>query len=128
MIINKCSDCGGDPEIYVGNRDCRHVFIAECVGCKMSKWSEIKGHEIKLWNEENPILMDNKKYSKEIRRGVFVDVYDVLKAFGVTCPAVQHAIKKQLAPGKRGHKSAPQDLLEAIESLERAIELLDIDD
>ena len=36
------------------------------------------------------------KYDKEINLGVVVDVYDVLEAFGVTCPARAHAIKKLL--------------------------------
>jgi hypothetical protein len=52
-----------------------------------------------------------------------VDVYDVIKAFEVTNPATQHAIKKLLASGQRGYKDKQQDLNEAIASLKRAIEL-----
>ena len=55
---------------------------------------------------------------------VTVDVYDVLRAWDVTCPAIQHAIKKLLQPGQRGSKSAAQDLREAIGSIERSIQLL----
>lgn len=54
---------------------------------------------------------------------IVVDVYDVLTAFAVTCPAIQHAIKKLLCPGQRGSKSAAQDLREAVVSIERAIQL-----
>lgn len=54
---------------------------------------------------------------------VSVDVYDVLKAFNVTNPATQHAIKKLLMPGERGHKGKVQDLTEARQSIDRAIEL-----
>lgn len=53
-----------------------------------------------------------------------VDVYDVLKAFDVRCPATQHAIKKLLMPGGRGAKTARQDLEEAIQSIMRAVDLL----
>jgi hypothetical protein len=56
---------------------------------------------------------------------VTVDVYDVLQAFGVDCPALQHAIKKLLCPGLRGAKSAKQDIEEAANSCRRAIELLE---
>lgn len=63
-----------------------------------------------------------KKYSTMLK-GVSVDVYDVLKAFDVQCPATQHAIKKLLKTGKRGHKDAQQDLSEAIESINRAKQL-----
>jgi len=63
------------------------------------------------------------KYHREIKKGVSVDVYDVLSAFEVVNPAMQHALKKMLAPGKRGAKDAIQDMQEAIQSIERAIEL-----
>lgn len=55
--------------------------------------------------------------------GDWCDVYDVLWAFGIVNPGDQHAIKKMLMPGKRGHKDAIQDRREAIQSLQRAIEL-----
>jgi hypothetical protein len=58
---------------------------------------------------------------------VTIDVYDVLRAFGVTCPALQHAIKKLLCAGLRGAKSAEQDISEAANSCQRAIELLRVD-
>jgi hypothetical protein len=63
------------------------------------------------------------KYHREVKPGVWIDVYDVLMAFGVTNPADQHAIKKMLMPGKGGHKGGIQDRREAIQSLHRAIEL-----
>lgn len=62
------------------------------------------------------------KYDREVK-GVTVDVYDVLKAFGVTCPALQHAAKKVLCAGLRGHKDTSKDIREAIEALERAGQL-----
>lgn len=62
------------------------------------------------------------KYHKRIRTET-VDVYDVLTAYGVTCPAVAHAVKKLLMPGQRGAKDRLQDLNEAKQSIERAIEL-----
>ena len=52
-----------------------------------------------------------------------VDVYNVLEAFSVTCPACQHAIKKLLCAGLRGKGSRLQDLTEAAASITRAIEL-----
>lgn len=52
-----------------------------------------------------------------------IDIYDVLKAWNVTNPATQHAIKKLLQPGERGHKDKLTDLREAGKSIDRAIEL-----
>ena len=62
------------------------------------------------------------KYTKEIH-GVSVDVYDVLMAWGVTNPALQHLIKKALQCGQRGHKDNQQDLQDIIDSAIRAKEL-----
>jgi hypothetical protein len=56
-------------------------------------------------------------------KGVTIDVYDVLKAFNVVNPATQHAIKKLLKGGERGFNDVNKDYQEAIESIERAIEL-----
>jgi hypothetical protein len=62
------------------------------------------------------------KYHVECK-GITIDVYDVLKAFNVVNPATQHAIKKLLKGGERGFKDVNKDYQEAIESIERAIEL-----
>ena len=76
------------------------------------------------------------KYHRTIRQtllgethghAIKVDVYDVLQAFGVTCPALQHAVKKLLCAGLRGQKTAEQDISEAANSCRRAIELLEFD-
>ena len=66
--------------------------------------------------------MKSSKYHRTIK-GVQLDVYDVLKAWNVSNPATQHAIKKLLQPGQRGHKDTLQDLNEAQQSIARAIEL-----
>lgn len=63
------------------------------------------------------------KYHREIKPGVFVDVYDVLHAFNVTNPALQHLVKKALAAGQRGHKDRATDLDEIVQSAIRAREL-----
>lgn len=63
------------------------------------------------------------KYHREIKPGVWVDVYDVLNAWDVRNSALQHLIKKALAPGQRGHKTREQDLKDILVSAKRAIEL-----
>lgn len=63
------------------------------------------------------------KYHRTIKQGVQVDVYDVLDAFNVTCPALQHLVKKALACGQRGHKDTLDDLLDINSSAKRALQL-----
>lgn len=69
----------------------------------------------------------SNKYLREIKPGVWVDVYDVLQAFNVTCPAMAHGVKKGLAPGQRGVKDSIQDKKEAIASINRSIEMEQIE-
>ena len=52
-----------------------------------------------------------------------VDVYAVLDAFDVTCPARQHAIKKLLCSGIRNKGTVLQDLTEARDAVSRAIQM-----
>ena len=59
----------------------------------------------------------------DIDNSVQADVYEVLEAFSVVCPARQHAAKKVLCAGIRGKGDATQDLIEARDALNRAIEL-----
>lgn len=67
----------------------------------------------------------NDPYRKTIprREDGTSDIYDVIFAYKVSNPAVEHAIKKLLCPGVRGAKGVLQDLDEARKSIVRAIEL-----
>jgi hypothetical protein len=71
-----------------------------------------------------------KKYLRTIRsaidhtRSIEVDVYNVIEAFGVTCPARAHAVKKLLCAGSRGKGSEEKDLSETIDALSRSLQLL----
>jgi hypothetical protein len=93
----------------------------------------LKGKAVRLKNNVNET---GSKYLKNIilKHGVNgykgitygqVDVYAVLEAFGVTCPAVAHAIKKLLCPGARGTKTKRQDIKESKDAIIRAFEMED---
>lgn len=75
----------------------------------------------------HPKSFTPNKYTRDMPtldgRTVPVDVYCVLAAFPTGSAAVDHAVKKQLAPGQRGVKTRLQDLKEARASLDRAIQL-----
>lgn len=63
------------------------------------------------------------KYDREIVPGVFIDVYQVLRAWEVTDPCLQHLLKKALACGTRGHKDLKEDLEDILASAKRAVEM-----
>lgn len=58
-------------------------------------------------------------YSRDVSHLDSVDIYRVIELFGVQHAALQHALKKVMAAGQRGAKSAAQDVQEAIDSLTR---------
>ncbi len=102
---------------YIGSRGwCEHWYHEEYP----SYPTYIFDPQGKLLQEDNSKVLT--KYQRKLKSEI-VDVYDILKAFDVTCPAMQHAIKKMLCTGIRGHKDFLTDSNEAIESIKRAQEL-----
>lgn len=85
--------------------------------------SEMDAEVSEAYYKKRAAYLAKKNKYVRICKGLPVDVYDVLQAFTVTNPATQHAIKKLLCAGLRGHKDKMQDLTEALKSIERAIEL-----
>ena len=67
-------------------------------------------------NNSNPYIVDISKYNK-------LDIYRILKLYEVSDPCLQHAIKKLLCAGKRGSKNFLQDCNEAMQSLQRFLEM-----
>lgn len=63
-------------------------------------------------------------YKKDVSRLEMIDVYRVLSLFEVTDPCIQHAVKKLLCAGKRCGKSKEQDIREAVDSLNRALQMI----
>jgi hypothetical protein len=112
-----------------------HRFnLSEYLGTEDPRRPTIEIHEMRPEPEQpEPVHKYHRQITHTLERGaiiqtadrvtITVDVYDVLKAFDVRCPAIQHAVKKLLCAGIRGHKNRRQDLAEARESIGRAIEL-----
>ena len=67
-------------------------------------------------------------YFKNVEHLKTVDVYRVLDLFEVTDQALGHAIKKLLVAGGRGAKDWRKDVQEAIDTLQRRLEMADEDE
>lgn len=79
--------------------------------------------------EGSVIKKRHPHYYKSVEHLRFVDVYRVLKLFNVTDPSLQHAIKKLLVAGERGAgKDIERDLREAIDSINRSLQMIAEDD
>lgn len=94
------------------------------------------GNIIRIQEEQIPPLLiqtvreyEGKKYLRTIKPAVLgagapieVDVYCVLKAFGVTSGPVGHAIKKLLCAGSRGKGDYLADLRGVLAAVNREID------
>lgn len=70
----------------------------------------------------------NNHYYKDVTKYKQLDVYRILKLFNVTDQNIGHAVKKLLAPGCRsGGKSFEQDIIDARDSLNRLLEMIEED-
>lgn len=133
-------DDGNDPRLALTYSRGRYGMVADPDGewVKVSKYDYQKLHKMdnlqsrvndaNLGDALKEIFREDaiaEKYDKYNRpcKGVTIDVYDVLVAFNVTNPALQHLIKKALAVGQRGHKDKNEDLNDILASAKRAIEL-----
>ncbi len=106
-------DKEGNPEVFVKetfiDKGCIQEIKAPRPNKYMRKIKTFESHDI----NGSPIEID-----------VWVDVYDVIKAFNVTSGPMQHALKKVLCAGERGHKDLLEDLNDIIASVEREIEMV----
>lgn len=64
-------------------------------------------------------------YFKDVSDYKEIDVYALCKIFEIDDPSgcTQHAIKKLLVTGKRGHKDRLRDLQDVVDTVKRLIEL-----
>jgi hypothetical protein len=94
-------------------------------------WEEFckQNNITKAYKDKIPQSTSGNKYHRQIRLlkayspdTPTIDVYSVLTAFAVVSPGLQHAVKKLLCAGLRGKGSALQDLKEARDALDRAID------
>lgn len=58
-------------------------------------------------------------YFKFVGNLEYIDVYRVIQLFNVTDPCLQHALKKLLVAGGRGHKDISRDVQDVIDSCVR---------
>ena len=103
------------PKPMDNSKAAEDIFPGKCTDIK---FQESDG----LDKSFNP---SGSKYLRRIQGAVsnYIDVYGVLATFNVICPARQHAIKKLLCSGLREKGSTIQDLTEARDAIDRAIQL-----
>lgn len=67
-------------------------------------------------------------YFRDVSHLEGLDIYRILALYEVTDPAIQHAVKKLLCAGSRGVKDRERDYREAVDSINRALEMIEEDE
>lgn len=85
--------------------------------------------EIELHKEKTDLkkLRKHNHYFKDVSELTEIDIYKILMLYQVTDPCLQHTIKKCLLAGRRGGKTFKQDVIEALDTLKRRVEIMDQD-
>lgn len=73
-------------------------------------------------------MNEYQHYFKDVSHLNKIDVYRVIDLFDVQGEPVRHAVKKLLCAGDRGHKDRRTDIQQAIDSLNRQLEMMDEDE
>ena len=92
------------------------------------------GIEFMVKTTDKPVIADSRytpanakkypHYFMPVGNATHIDLYDICDWLGASS-VIGHAIKKLACAGKRGAKNEKQDLLEAIDCINRRIEVLD---
>ena len=102
------------------NQDLSHEFLDELMEECNKNADAMIGFDV-----PNANVIGRNKYMREIQPGIWVDVYDVIEAWGVTDGGFQHALKKILACGSRGHKDEEEDRKDIHMSIKRSNEIFE---
>ncbi len=111
-LPGNCSGCYyWEHKCTHGNPECGYSEIyveQQCNACTQS-------------DEQHNVISKPKHshYFKNVSHLEWVDAYRVADLFGVIDPCIQHALKKLLVTGNRGHKDVATDVQDVIDTLER---------
>jgi len=81
----------------------------------------VDGILIKMDKEES---VKHQHYKKDVRHLDYIDVYRIIDLYELHDPCFQHALKKILVPGARGHKDLTKDINDIIDTMQRKLEMI----
>ena len=71
-----------------------------------------------------PLPVKHSHYKKDVRHLDYIDVYRIIELYELHDPCFQHALKKILVPGARGHKDLINDINDIIDTMQRKLEMM----
>ena len=85
----------------------------------------VNGILIKVDKEDNKSqAVKHAHYKKDVKHLDYIDVYRIIDLYELHDPCFQHALKKILVPGARGHKDLIKDINDIIDTMQRKLEMI----
>ena len=71
-----------------------------------------------------PLPEKHTHYKRDVKHLNYIDVYRIIDLYELHDPCFQHALKKILVPGARGHKDLIKDINDIIDTMQRKLEMI----
>ena len=71
-----------------------------------------------------PLPEKHAHYKRDVKHLNYIDVYRIIDLYELHDPCFQHALKKILVPGARGHKDLIKDINDIIDTMQRKLEMI----
>lgn len=103
-------------------------YICEIENNKRKASAKITSRLNKVLYKEKPLTNETKNHNHyfiDVRGLDYIDPYMIAYLYNIDDPsgATQHALKKLLVPGKRGHKDVDTDLNNVVDTSNRLLEI-----
>ncbi|AGY48117.1 hypothetical protein Presley_50 [Acinetobacter phage Presley] len=89
--------------------------------------SMIDHRKMKAKDKVNELAAKYPHYYVRVEGLEVIDFYRLAMLYNITDPCIQHAIKKLLALGNRGHKDRRHDINDVIDTLQSRLRIMDED-
>jgi hypothetical protein len=131
----------GKPPVGATHFDMRDFSSSSFMVCKKGKWCfwdmytvrfeewVDDGQSVKIpipdkpWHEEDMSENKHSHYYREWHGKL--DIYRVIDLWNITDPCFQHALKKIMCAGNRGHKDLKKDVQDIIDTMQRKLEMME---
>jgi hypothetical protein len=110
------------------------IIRREIEGSTRDDWKEslinLETHDYKIIDgvlikvDKEDKQQKHQHYKKDVRHLDYIDVYRIIDLYELHDPCFQHAIKKILVPGARGHKDLTKDINDIIDTMQRKLEMI----
>ena len=99
----------------------KHDWKESLINLETHDYKIMDGILIKMDKEES---VKHSHYKKDVRHIDYIDVYRIIELYELHDPCFQHALKKILVPGARGHKDLTKDINDIIDTMQRKLEMI----